>query len=158
MLEAVNMSSVTEFYRCQIGGTSIINYSYTDFPLKLLAKDVYYFFFYSWALPYILWPMFAYGSGDLDELYPTWRNMFGCTMQITLAVVQLMFLLALPFTILFPVWLSTAAVGGFLTVNWLVCCVLNGSEQSLVSDEKYAQELPEHAHEEWVFINGVATG
>ena len=34
----------------QIGGTSVINYSYTDFPFKLLLKDVHYFFVYCWGI------------------------------------------------------------------------------------------------------------
>lgn len=70
------MDGFTELYRSQIGGASVINYAYTDMPIKLLGWDIYYFFVYAWALPWVLYPMFTYGSGALDELYPTWMNAF----------------------------------------------------------------------------------
>jgi hypothetical protein len=152
------MDSFTELYRSQIGGASVINYSYTDFPWKLLGRDVYYFFVYSWALPWILWPMFVYGSGDLDELYPTWRNGLCVIVHAVLVFLQLGFLCALPFSVVFPVWMIGLGVGGFMVLNWLLCKLLNGTEATMKSDEKYAKALPEHAHEQWVFVNGVAVG
>ena len=46
----------TRFFGSQVGGKSVINYSYTDLPLKLLAWDTRYFFVFAWALPWIVWP------------------------------------------------------------------------------------------------------
>ena len=152
------MEHVTEIYRSQIGGASVINYAYTDMPWKLLYRDVYYFFVYAWALPWILWPAFVYGSGPLDELYPTVGNIFCVAVHFVMAVLQLLFLLVLPFTVILPVWTAAGAVAGFMAVNWLLCKLLNGPELEFHSDEKYAKALPEHAHEQWVFVNGVAVG
>ena len=58
----------TKFVGSQIGGKSVINYSYTDMPWKLMAFDIYYFFVFIWALPHILLPMRPADSGDLAEL------------------------------------------------------------------------------------------
>lgn len=147
----------TEFYRSQVGGTSVINYSYTDYPLRLVAKDLYYFFVYIWALPWILMPVYPEG-GELDELYPTWPNIYCIFIHFVLFVMQLGFILALPFALIFPVWIDAVAIGVFLVVNYSLCRTLNGSELQFTSDEKYAAALPEHEHEQWVFLNGVAVG
>lgn len=153
------MSSVTEFYRSQIGGASVINYSYTDLPFRLLVKDVYFFFVYSWAIPWVLHPIFTYGSGELDELYPTLQNALCVLLHFVLAVLQLGFLLILPFMAFWlPTAIATVLVLGLLLVNKLLCMLLNGSEFEFHSDEKYAKALPEHEHEQWVFVNGVAVG
>jgi hypothetical protein len=153
------MNRVTDFYRSQIGGASVINYSYTDFPWRLLARDTYYFFVYSWALPWILCPAFTYGSGQLDELYPTLRNAFCVLVHFVLAVLQLTLLVTVP---VIAFWLpsvaAVAVVACFLLVNKVLCLFLNGSEYEFHSDEKYAKLRPEHEHEQWVFINGVAVG
>lgn len=152
------MDGFTELYRSQIGGASVINYSYTDMPVKLLGWDIYYFFVYAWALPWVLYPMFTYGSGTMDELYPTWMNGFCVLVHLVLAVLQLAFLIAIPFAVLLPVWMAAAVFGGFMIGNWLLCKLLNGKERTFHSDDVYAKEDPEHAHEQWVFVNGVAVG
>ncbi|KAM0452126.1 hypothetical protein ACHAPV_009644 [Trichoderma viride] len=152
------MSSVTEFYRCQIGGETVINYAYTDFPLRLLVKDVYYFFAYCWALPWVFFPIHPFGSGELDELYPSRMNIFCLIVHFFLLIFQVAFLLALPFAIFFPAWMGIAAIVGFHSLNRLACMLLNGKEIIFHSDEKYAKARPEHEHEQWVFLNGVSTG
>ncbi|KID78593.1 uncharacterized protein G6M90_00g044140 [Metarhizium brunneum] len=152
------MGTATEFYRSQIGGTSVINYSYTDFPFKLLLKDVHYFFVYCWALPWILLPIRPCGSGELDELYPSGKNIFCILIHFILVLLQLAFILVLPLGIIFPVWITALGVGGFMTLNWALCKLLNGKDITFHSDEKYAKARPEHAHEQWVFLNGVAVG
>ena len=150
----------TRFFGSQIGGQSVINYSYTDLPWKLFAYDVYYFFYYLWALPYIIWPVkpSENNSGHLDELSPTLQNLFCIFIHFILVVLQLSFILALPFSILFPIPLVAAAVAAFLTLNYALCTLINGSETEYHSDPEYAPALPEHAHEQWIFINGVAVG
>jgi hypothetical protein len=152
------MGTATEFYRSQIGGTSVINYCYTDLPVKLLLKDIYYFFAYFWALPWIILPIRPWGSGELDELYPSRKNIFCILVHCILAVLQLAFIIALPVTIFFPLWATALGVGAFMTLNWLLCKLLNGKSVTFHSDEKYAKARPEHAHEQWVFLNGVAVG
>jgi hypothetical protein len=153
------MASVTDFYRSQIGGASVINYSYTDFPWRLLAKDVYFFFVYSWALPWILFPIFTYGSGELDELYPNIRNGFCVLLHFVLAVLQVCFILSLPLlALMLPSSIAALVVAAFLILNSLLCRLLNGKDYEFHSDEKYATAKLEHSHEQWVFVNGVAVG
>ncbi|KAG6000671.1 hypothetical protein E4U21_005254 [Claviceps maximensis] len=152
------MASTTKFYQSQIGGASVINYSYTDFPEKLFLNDVYYFFVYSWAVPRVLLPFWPCGSDALDELYPDLHNMFCVALQAILTMLQLAFLLALPGTIFLPLWVSGTAVAAFFALNWVLCRLLNSGNLTFTSDVKYAQDRPEHAHEQWVYLNGIATG
>lgn len=114
------MGLSTQFYRSQVGDPSVINYGYTDKPAKLFAKDVYYFFVYLWALPWVIMPAYPYG-GELDELYPNRSNMFCLLVHVVLFVLQLAFLLALPISLFFPVWMVLAALAAFLTFNYLLC-------------------------------------
>ncbi|KAK1979202.1 hypothetical protein LZ30DRAFT_751575 [Colletotrichum cereale] len=148
----------TKFLGSQVGGSSVISYSYTDFPYKLLAWDIYYFFQYIWALPWIVWPVTPTDSGDLDELAFTRQNIFCIFMHLILFVLQIAFILALPFAILLPIWMAGLALAAFFTLNYLLCLLLNGPTLTYTSDPKYAPELPEHAHEKWIFLNGVAVG
>lgn len=152
------MGTTTEYFRSQIGEASVIDYSHTDFPWKLFVKDVYYFFVYIWALPWIVWPMYPFGSKEFDELYPTPRNLFCVLVHLVLAILQLAFILALPFSVVLPVWMAAAGIAGFMVLNSLLCKLLNGSKDTYNSDEKYAKALPEHEHEQWIFLNGVAVG
>lgn len=152
------MGTTTEYFRSQIGEASVIDYSHTDFPWKLFVKDVYYFFVYIWALPWIVWPMYPFGSKEFDELYPTPQNLFCVLVHLVLAILQLAFILALPFSVVLPVWMAAAGIAGFMVLNSLLCKLLNGSKDTYNSDEKYAKALPEHEHEQWIFLNGVAVG
>lgn len=153
------MSSVTEFYRSQVGGESVINYAYTDFPFRLLAKDVYYFFVYCWALPWVFFPLRPFGSGEFDELYPSRKNIYCLVVHSVLIVCQLTFLVVLPFAVLFPAWMGIAGIVGFIVLNRVICRLfLNSGGIIYHSDRKYAKARPEHAHEQWVFLNGVSVG
>ncbi|KAH8173922.1 alpha/beta-Hydrolase [Sarocladium implicatum] len=147
----------TQYYRSQVGGTSVINYCYTDPPLKLFARDVYYFFVYLWALPWVIMPMHADG-GRMDELHPSLGNIYCLFIHFILCIMQLAFILALPIAIFVPVWMTAAAITAFMTVNYLLCRTLNGNKTTYRSDKKYAPVLPEHEHEQWVFLNGVSVG
>ncbi|KAK2044333.1 hypothetical protein LZ31DRAFT_466620 [Colletotrichum somersetense] len=148
----------TKFLGSQVGGSSVINYSYTDFPYKLLAWDIYYFFQYIWALPWIVWPVTPADSGDLDELAFTRQNLFCILIHLILFVLQLAFVLALPFAVILPIWVAGLASAAFFALNYLLCLLLNGPTLTYTSDPKYAPERPEHAHEKWIFLNGVAVG
>ncbi|KAL2144694.1 hypothetical protein VTI28DRAFT_8632 [Corynascus sepedonium] len=154
----VNLGGDTRFFGSQIGGRSVINYGYTDMPWKLMAWDVYYFFKFSWAIPYIVWPLSPADSGELSELSPTWGNIRAIMMHVLLCVLQLGGIVLLPALVVLPVWTAALIVGIFLLVNKLLCMLLNGKGVEYHSDPKYAPALPEHAHEQWIFINGVAAG
>ena len=152
------VSSSTEFFGSQLGGKSVISYSYTDLPWMLLGNDIYYFFKFIWAVPYILLPIVPADSGSLDELSPTWPNIFCIAVHFVLCVLQLAAILVLPFLILLPIWTVVLLAGLFLLVNSGLSSLLNGKDVEYWSDPSYAPELPEHAHERWIFINGVAVG
>ncbi|KAI0402291.1 hypothetical protein F4802DRAFT_600203 [Xylaria palmicola] len=154
----MNGADHTEFFGSQVGGKSVINYSYTDLPWKLVAYDIRYFFTFAWALPWIVWPVRPCDGGHFDELSFTADNVWCISIHVLLFVLQLLFLVSLPLAFLLPVYLFIAALGLFLLVNWLLCLSLNGSTIEYQSDPKYAPALPEHQHERWIFLNGVAVG
>ena len=156
--QRASLSTSTEFFGSQLGGKSVINYSYTDLPWILFGHDIYYFFAFLWALPYILFPISSSDSGELDELSWTTRNVYCIVVHFILCILQLIFILVSPWMLLLPVWMSLLAIGLFCLLNYGLCSLLNGKELEYWSDPQYAEELPEHAHEQWIFINGVAAG
>lgn len=123
-----------------------------------MAFDVYYFFRFLWAFPYIVWPLHPTDSGDLSELSFTRKNFFCLAIHGVLIVLQLVFIVALPFLFLLPVWTAIIIVVSFLVLNNFLAGLLNGKTVEYHSDPEYAPALPEHAHEQWIFINGVAAG
>ncbi|KAI5462348.1 hypothetical protein BGZ63DRAFT_211457 [Mariannaea sp. PMI_226] len=149
---------MTHFYSSQVGEASVIDYTHTDPPRVLFIKDIYYFFVYIWALPWVVWPISTSGPKEFNELSLTRQNLFCISIHTILIILQLLFLLSLPFLIVFPIWTVAIGVAAFMTVNWALCRVLNGSEEVYYSDEKYAPSLPEHENEQWVFLNGVSVG
>ncbi|KAK0725340.1 hypothetical protein B0H67DRAFT_482592 [Lasiosphaeris hirsuta] len=151
-------SNKTRFLGSQVGDKSVINYSYTDMPWRLIAWDVYYFFKFIWALPHILVPMRPTDSDHLAELSFTRGNIFCIAVHIVLCVLQLGFIAAIPALILLPIWTAIIALGVFFLVNHGLCALINSENVEYNSDPQYAPALPEHAHEQWIFINGVAVG
>ncbi|EJT68656.1 hypothetical protein GGTG_13772 [Gaeumannomyces tritici R3-111a-1] len=153
------MSSLSKTEFCsQGGGRSVINYSYTDLPWRLLGYDVYYFFRFFWAIPYIVVPINKPLSGSMSELAPTRQNAFCIAIHVLLCILQLVFILLLPFAAILPGWISALAIGAYLFLNTLICKLLNGKEETYLSTEKYAPKLEQHAHEQWIYLNGVAAG
>ncbi|KAK4192244.1 hypothetical protein QBC35DRAFT_424547 [Podospora australis] len=148
----------TKFFGSQIGGKAVINYSYTDMPWKLMAWDVFYFFKFLWAIPFVVWPLTPADSGELGELSFTFRNMFCLAVHFVLIILQVIFILGLPALIFLPVWTSIGIFALVLGINKALCMLLNGSTVEYHSNPEYAPALPEHAHEQWIFINGVAAG
>lgn len=157
--EPVSLKKV-DFFGSQVGDQTVINYSYTDSPWRLLAWDVYYFFYYIWALPYIIFPYKPADSGPLSELSPTWANIFCIFIHTILVVLQLAFLLLLlPVAIVLPLWMTVLGIGAFMVLNKALCALLNGEDILFYSDPQYAKpNQPRFAHEQWVFLNGVAVG
>lgn len=148
----------TRFFGSQVGDRSVINYSYTDMPWRLMAFDIYYFFFFIWALPHIIVPITPTDSGHLAELSLTRGNLFCIAIHIVLCVLQLGFIISIPGLILLPIWTAVLLVAAFFAVNHGLCLLLNGPGVEYHSNPEYAPALPEHAHEQWIFINGVAAG
>jgi hypothetical protein len=148
----------TFFLESQVGDPTVMSYSYTDDPWRLVVYDTLYFFRFAWALPWTILPLRPLDSGDLDEFAPTAANVFCLVMHAVLLVLQLAFLVALPFGFLLPVWMFALGVGAFLGLNHVLCMSLNGDGIEFHSDEKYATASPEHAHEQWICLNGVASG
>ncbi|KAI1498454.1 hypothetical protein F5X99DRAFT_393574 [Biscogniauxia marginata] len=148
----------TEFFGSQVGGKSVISYSYTDLPWKLLVWDIRYFFTFVWALPWIVWPFRPCQGEHFDELSFTRQNMWCLFIHGILIIYQVSFILALPTAFLLPVWLVLIGLAIFFTINWLLCLCLNGKTIVFESDPKYAPALEEHKHEQWIYLNGVACG
>lgn len=104
-------------------------------------------------------PFQPHDSGSLSELAPTHENLRCILIHTILVILQVSFLLCFPYAIFFPIWTVVTAVGAFLMVNRAICSLLNKGRATIyTSDRKYAAALPEHAHEEWIFINGIAVG
>jgi len=148
----------TEFFGSQVGGESVINYSYTDLPWKLVTWDIKLFFTLAWSLPWILWPVRPCDGDHFDELSPKADNIWCIFIHCVLVVLQLLFIVALPVAMVLPVYLFIVALVVFFTINWLLCRFLNGKTITYESDPKYAPALEEHKHEQWIFLNGVAVG
>lgn len=148
----------TKFYGSQVGGKSVINYSYTDMPLKLLVWDVRYFFVFGFSLPWIVWPIRPCDGDDFDELAFTRSNLWCIFVHMVLIVIQIGFIISLPWVFLFPAWMVLVGMLLFLGCNKLLCRTLNGNTITYHSDPEFAPALEEHGHEQWIFINGVAVG
>ena len=148
----------TEFCS-QAGGRSVVDYSYTDLPWRLLGYDVYYFFHFFWAIPNVLLPADNPLSGSMSELAPTRQNIFCIAIHALLCILQLFFIVfLLPVVAIFPGWTSAVAIGAYLLVNTLICKLLKGKQETYWSADEYAPKLEKHAHEQWIFLNGVAAG
>lgn len=79
--------------------------------------------------------------------------------QVFLTVGQVLFLLSLPFTIIFmiPALWILIYVATSLLLNYAICMlVLNGFRRVLVS--RVPVDNSGHEREQWFFINGVAGG
>ncbi len=162
-LQTASSSSIS----AQVGGQSVINHAYTDLPWRLLLYDIALFFRLAWALPYIVWPVVPVpppaGSGALAELAWTPANAWCIAVHAVLAVLQLAFLLGgVPAAcVLLPVWMAAALGAAALGANHVLCRLLLNSVRGTIefhSRPECAAARPEHAHEQWVFLNGVAVG
>ncbi|KAJ0114405.1 hypothetical protein J7T55_010794 [Diaporthe amygdali] len=153
-------SSTVDFYGSQVDNPTVINYSYTDKPSRLLLWDVYYFFYYIWALPYIILPWRPFDSGDLSELAPTRGNLWCIFIHVVLAILQLVMIICLPpVALILPLWTTLAIVAVFVGVNKGLCLLINAKEVLFHSDPEYAKpDQKKFAHEQWIFLNGVACG
>lgn len=163
-LPFMSTPETVNFFGSQIGDEAVINYSYTDSPWKLLAYDIYYFFYYMWALPHIVLPFTPADSGELSELSPTFGNIFCIFIHTILIILQLsLIIFLLPVALFLPLWTTLLIIGVFMVVNELLCRLLNGTDRGsdiiFHSDPQYAKpDQSRYGHEQWVFLNGVAVG
>lgn len=145
-----------EFFGSQLGGKSVITYSYTSDPWHLLLHDIYYFFAFWRNWLYIVFPIRPSDSGDLGELAPTKENMFCLAVHFGLVLAQLGFIVSLPFTLVLPLWMVVGWMAAFLGANRWVCHrFLNSDEIEFHSDVNVG---PGNKEEQWIFLNGVAAG
>ncbi|POS70155.1 hypothetical protein DHEL01_v211452 [Diaporthe helianthi] len=153
-------SSTVDFYGSQLDNQTVINYSYTDKPSRLLLWDIYYFFYYIWAVPYIILPLKPFDSGDLSELAPTRGNIWSVFIHVVLALLQLVMIICLPpVALVLPLWTTLLIMAVFVGVNMGLCSLINAKEVLFYSDPEYAApDQKRFAHEQWVFLNGVACG
>ncbi|KKY29552.1 hypothetical protein UCDDA912_g10536 [Diaporthe ampelina] len=147
-----------EFFGSKVGGGLANEYRYTDVPSKLLFWDIYYVFYYAWALPLVVRPLRPRGGNGFDELAWGWRNAYCVVVHSVLIVLQLGFLMCIPVALLVPPWVTAVFVAAFWAVNLLLCWTLNGSKMTYMSDPKYTAGRESHDHEKWLYINGIATG
>jgi len=103
-------------------------------------------------------PLSPTDSGDLDELSWTAANLWCVFVHAVLVGLQGSFLLSLPFLAMLPFWAVLTIFGLFIPLNNALCASINGEGVEFWSDPAYAPARPEHAHERWIFINGVAVG
>ncbi|KAG4436491.1 hypothetical protein IFR05_008032 [Cadophora sp. M221] len=75
-----------------------------------------------------------------------------------LIIMQLPFVLSVPFWLMFPLWWVVGGVVGFVMVSQSICYLLNGKDMKVQSKKEFAERKEEHAHEQWIFLNGVAVG
>jgi len=79
-------------------------------------------------------------------------------LHFILVLIQLPFILSIPFWVLLPVPVILFGCAGFWVVNSTIAYLLNGSQMRFASDPKYAEARKEHEREQWIFLNGVAVG
>ncbi|KAF5505182.1 hypothetical protein CGCS363_v004140 [Colletotrichum siamense] len=101
-------------------------------------------------------------SGPLDELYPSFANIYDMTFHLILIIAQSTFLLSLPFLSFFSFNLVVAYIIGFVTLNYFVCYALNGyMPDGYIQSTDFPEASlwdEEHNKEQWIFLNGVAVG
>lgn len=129
---------------------------YTASPLALVWYDVGLFFSRLLYLPGTISPLHPWGSGPLDELYPSRENTFLIVAHILLIIAQLLFLLSLPMCIFYPLVAVMTYVGGFITLNYFICRVLNGRAPFVKSN--VTLDHPPKDDECWIYLNGISVG
>ena len=154
----MSQSKHTKFYGSQVGGSSTTPHSYTGSPLALLRHDILTAFEFILFLPFIIFPLTPHKSGPLCELYPSLANLYDIFLHGILIIMQLPFILSVPFWVVFPVWWVVLGVAGFVAVNESICYLLNGKDMEVKSNPDFVEARKEHEHEQWIFLNGVAVG
>lgn len=107
-------------------------------------------------------PLTPYGSGALDELYPSIQNISIIIIHIFLFFFELGFVLSMPFFVFFFVGAGWVTYCGLVApILYMVCLYLNGTEKSgriVCSDPSILEGYDKKEDEVWLFVNGVAVG
>ncbi|KAH6664147.1 hypothetical protein B0J14DRAFT_607925 [Halenospora varia] len=149
------------FFGSQIGGETLQPLSYTGLPWKLLIQDILLFLRWCYYLPNIVIPLWPWPSGSLDELYPSFTNLYIIFLHLIAFVAQAAWIVSLPFFLYLPFPLYVAYFVGFLISNELFCKLLNGhipSEGLRSTVDYFSETWEKHEDEYWIFLNGVAVG
>ncbi|KAL6807989.1 hypothetical protein GGI42DRAFT_319436 [Trichoderma sp. SZMC 28013] len=149
------------FWRSQPGQETERPLAHTGSPWHLFISDVNLFFSNILYIPLIFLPLYPWPSGSLDELYPSWENLFDITLHCILFVLQLTFLVTLPLLIFNPVSVYLVYISAVLCLNALICWHFNRSipEDGLPSTEdEYSRQWTAHDDEYWIFLNGICVG
>lgn len=132
-------------------------------PFRLVCDDVKAVFGFSRLLPLICYPFTPFISGPLDELYPSWSNMYALALHMVLLTTQLLMLFTLPImAIIFwflPGLVNLAYFVAFVAITYVFMRLLNGppTTEALVGLPAGLNPVNDE-HELWFFINGVAIG
>jgi hypothetical protein len=131
----------------------------TTSPLALFCSDIVLIFQNLLYLPGIVFPLTPYGSGALDELYPSAPNIRAMLIHAILVFVELAFILSVPFFVFFvgAGWVAYSGIVALIVYIFSLC--LNGrGEMIQVSDPNILEGFDKKEGEVWVFVNGVAVG
>ncbi|CEL05598.1 hypothetical protein ASPCAL06716 [Aspergillus calidoustus] len=133
---------------------------YTASPWKLMWEDILLVLRSLWAVLNVILPLTPYNSGDLDELYPSPRNLANLAFQLVISLLQVIFLISIPVLIICmaPTLWTCVYIGGFILANRALCDLLVNRGSTVLVSRFPEHECPEHRGEHWVFINGVACG
>ena len=133
---------------------------YTASPSRLMWEDIRLFFRRAWYLPGVILPLTPCNSGDLDELYPSLSNIANLGFHAILSLLQILFLLSVPALIIcmIPAFWVFAYIGGVIWANKVLCDLVVNRRPSILVSRYPEVEAPEHKHEHWVFVNGIACG
>ncbi|KAL2834759.1 hypothetical protein BJY01DRAFT_239020 [Aspergillus pseudoustus] len=133
---------------------------YTASPWKLLWEDIVLVLRSLWSVPNVILPLAPYNSGDLDELYPSLRNIANLAIQLVLSLLQVAFLISVPVLLICmaPTLWACAYIGAVLFVNRALCNLLLNRGSTVLESRLPSEEALKHKGEHWVFINGIACG
>ncbi|KAL2869263.1 uncharacterized protein BJX67DRAFT_22856 [Aspergillus lucknowensis] len=133
---------------------------YTASPWRLLWDDILLCLRSLWSVPNVIWPLGPHNSGDLDELYPSLGNIGNLGFQVLLSLLQIAFLFSIPVFVvcMVPALWTCIYIGSVLCANKALCDLLLNQGPAVLVSRVPENQLPEHEHEHWVFINGVACG
>ncbi|KAL2795102.1 hypothetical protein BJX66DRAFT_337320 [Aspergillus keveii] len=133
---------------------------YTASPWKLLWEDILLVLRSLWAVLNVILPLTPYNSGDLDELYPSPRNIANLAFQLVISLLQVIFLISIPVLIICmaPTLWTCVYIGGIILANRALCDLLVNRRSTVLVSRFPEHEAPDHKGEHWVFINGIACG
>lgn len=145
------------FLPSQIAGSEPVPLPYTGNPLRLCGSDAWLIYQEIGFVFGIIKPINQWLSGELDELYPSIQNLICMGLHLLLFIVQLIFLISLPFCIILPMGWFAIYVIAVLSFTAAVSRVLNGPGDSIVSNIDIGSD-GKHEDECWLFLNGVSVG